>query len=110
MENQAVENTESGEKPAKDCPSYLIWSIFTKQRELQKANVSKKRSYTSKGKMSSHTSKSAPSRRRQKDALVSFSAEPYATRLSLACLHCSNEQIPDEDLGFWAQVEGTDID
>ena len=30
---------EENEKPSKKSPSYLIWSIFTKRRELEKAKI-----------------------------------------------------------------------
>ena len=30
---------DKDEKPSKNSPSYLIWSIFTKRRELEKARI-----------------------------------------------------------------------
>ena len=40
---------EDNDKPSTNSPSYLIWSIFTKQRELEKARVIKKKNHTSGG-------------------------------------------------------------
>ena len=41
---------EDNDKPSTNSPSYLIWSIFTKQRELEKARVVTKKNHTSAGK------------------------------------------------------------
>ena len=38
------------EKAAKNCPSYLIWSIFTRKRELQKVQSLEKKPNNSEGK------------------------------------------------------------
>ena len=40
---------EDNDKPSTNSPSYLIWSIFTKQREMEKAKFVKKRNHTSAG-------------------------------------------------------------
>ena len=40
---------EDNDKPYTNSPSYLIWSIFTKQREIKKARVLKKNNHTSAG-------------------------------------------------------------
>ena len=37
------------EKAAKNCPSYLIWSIFTRKRELQKVQSLEKKQNNSEG-------------------------------------------------------------
>ena len=58
--NKAEE--EDYEYPSKNTPSYLIWSIFRKQRKLQKASTLKKKMYTSAGNRESIQSKSAPAR------------------------------------------------
>ena len=38
------------EKASKDCPSYLIWSIFTRKREMQKVQNLERKPNNSKGK------------------------------------------------------------
>ena len=40
---------ENDEKAAKNCPSYLIWSIFTRRRELQKVQSLEGRAENSPG-------------------------------------------------------------
>ena len=82
-------------KPSKNAPSYLIWSIFTKQRELYKANTLKKKIYTSAGNRESIPSKSAPARCRQRNA-ANYN-EIFAPQLSLACFHCSQEELGEQN-------------
>ena len=40
---------EDNDKPYTNSPSYLIWSFFTKQREIKKARVLKKNNHKSAG-------------------------------------------------------------
>ena len=40
--NKKNAEEEEHEKPSKNEPSYRLWSIFTKQREIQKASTLKK--------------------------------------------------------------------
>ena len=44
-----IREKEDNDKLSTKSPSYLIWSIFTKQRELEKARVIKKKNHTSAG-------------------------------------------------------------
>ena len=45
---------QDASKPSTNSPSYLIWSIFTKQRELEKARVLRKKNHTSEGNTEIH--------------------------------------------------------
>ena len=59
---------DKDEKPSKNSPSYLIWSIFTKQRELEKARILQGKVATSFGNGEFTPSKLTPDRGREKAA------------------------------------------
>ena len=105
---------EDDEKPSKNSPSYLIWSIFTKQRGLHKAHSLKKKIYSADGNsaeiIESLHSKSAPAGKRQRDACNHNSADIFASQLSHASFHCSQGQVMDENCLLWIRVEGSSLE
>ena len=96
-----------GEKPPPKSPSYLIWSIFTRDREIQKARSIEKRIYTSAGNRAkskeSPNSKSAPPGSRPGLACNLSSADIIASQLSHSNYHSHGELM--ESL-LWIRVEG----
>ena len=46
---EKLDEKEDDDKPSTNSPSYLIWSIFTKQRELEKAKSLRNKIHTSAG-------------------------------------------------------------
>ena len=89
------------EKPPKNSPSYLIWSIFTRERKLQKARSAERKIYTSDGNRAKINeaphSKSAPPGKRPGNASNRNSGDRIASQLSHASFCNSHEDVIDHD-------------
>ena len=96
------------DKQSKNSASYLIWNIFTRERQLQKARSLDKKIHTSDGNMGitefGH-SKSAPPGKRPEYASNHKSAAVIASSLSHTSLHSSQERI-DQNSFYWGKLEG----
>ena len=97
------------DKQSKNSASYLIWNIFTRERQLHKARSLDKRIHTSDGNMGitefGH-SKSASPGKTPGYASNHKSAAVIASLLSHTSLHCSEERI-DQNSVYSQPSNGT---
>ena len=100
------------EKPPKSSPSYLIWSLFTKERKLQKARSVERKIYTSDGNRAKISeaphSKSAPPGKWRGNASNLNSAHIISSQLAHDSFCSSQEEVMDHDHDslLWIKVEG----